>query len=387
MRTTENKTHCPIDDWFLTHDELLRVVERYGTPIFVFDEQELRRKAEFLLQLFPAVHRQYFPVFLCPCRELLSILEEEGMGAFCQSPEELRLALECGFSGQRVIYGTTVLSDELAQLLRELDVTLQAASPLALGDAVPRRVELYCWVPRGRGAINSGLLHHPALGFSPEELTLHIPFLRQQGVEQITLALRYDGNVTEEAFLSRQLAALLKLQERLECAGCPADGIHAQGGLGVQYERIKSNALDPAAVAASVSGVMGERRLPVFMTQGTFLMEPCGVYVTSVTGVQRRDTPLIFVDSSADRVDLGVVGRYRHISISGKEWIEGRKTSSVYGTQPRQGDWFARSRVLPVAEKGDLLIVHDVGAGIADWDSVPVVLRRTDGTVSCLKAW
>ena len=135
MKKTESEylNHCPFDDCFLEHAELLSLTNEFGTPLFVYDEKGLRERAKSLLAVFSscgAMH--YFPVEKCPVPQLLRVLCEEGLGAHCQSPEELQLALDCGFPGDRILYGATVIDPITAKRVRDLDCILLIGSPLVL---------------------------------------------------------------------------------------------------------------------------------------------------------------------------------------------------------------------------------------------------------------
>jgi diaminopimelate decarboxylase len=55
---------------------------------------------------------------------------------------------------------------------------------------------------------------------------------------------------------------------------------------------------------------------------------------------------------------------YRHVSVLGKNQVEGRKLYSLVGNLPDSFDRLvAKGRMLPKIEPGEYCVVHDVGCG------------------------
>ena len=379
MKTTENlDNYCWVDDIFLTPEELTAVAERFGAPLFLYDEKGLRQRAKSLFSLFPeAGERHYFPVRKCYEPEILKIIAQTGMGMQCQTPKELELALACGCPGEKILYCAVALEDSVRSRLIEIGATLQVASPLVFGKPLPKRVFLLCWVPRGHNSNNL----HECIGFSQEELPAAVDELRRAGVEAIGLTMRYDGNVSDEIFLSKQLAAAICIAKELQEKARPVEELHLDGGLGVKYNKIKRIPMEPQLAADAVTAVMGDCQMPVSMTLGMFLLEPCAIFMARVLGVQQSNFPVVLIDAPTSLIRFSTIDRYHHLSIVGKSNVQDRCTCYVAGNLPRFDDWLGKRRILPYAEAGDLLLVHDVGCSVRPGMDARCVLVREDGSI------
>ena len=58
----------------------------------------------------------------------------------------------------------------------------------------------------------------------------------------------------------------------------------------------------------------------------------------------------------------GMYGAYHHISIVGKNNNSITEKINFVGTLCENNDWFAKNRDLPIADIGDLFVIHDTGA-------------------------
>lgn len=388
MRTIKNKISgndfCEIDRLFLSKEEITALVEKFGTPLFLYDEKGLRQTAQSLLSAFSVLPgmKPVFPVGLCPREELMTVLMEEGFSAYCRTPDELQKALACGFSGSRIVYATTILHEDFAQLLRELDVHLLIACPLALTETLPKRVDLACRISKARSySLSGGGTRGAHIGFTREEVQETLPKLHARGAESIGLAMMRGGNVTDEEFLGEKIVSLLKFKEEAErTTGVSIQRIFPGEGPGFRYKRTLgavdvSLSAEMAARAAEKSGV----EIPVLF--GHSLLEPCGTLLLTVLGILHRDSPTVMVDGNASLLTTRQLDRYRHTSIVGKERISGRIVYDVAGCTADPGDWFTEKRVLQPAEVGDCVAVHDVGCSLTPGADVCCLLCGEDGEI------
>jgi diaminopimelate decarboxylase len=97
---------------------LSEAAERYGTPLYVIDEEEVRAGARAYRAAFPDAGVHYAAkAFLC--RALVRWLDEEGIGLDVCSAGELGLAVAAGFPAGRVLFhGNAKSPRELAAALR-----------------------------------------------------------------------------------------------------------------------------------------------------------------------------------------------------------------------------------------------------------------------------
>ncbi|MDQ8705111.1 diaminopimelate decarboxylase [Streptomyces sp. LHD-70] len=97
---------------------LTEIAERFGTPAYVLDEDEVRRRCRTYRDTFPEAEIHYAAkAFLC--RAMAGWVREEGLGLDVCSAGELQLALSAGFPADRIVlHGNAKTPDDLGQALR-----------------------------------------------------------------------------------------------------------------------------------------------------------------------------------------------------------------------------------------------------------------------------
>ena len=92
------------------------LVEAYGTPLFVYDEQELRDRAREAVAAWPGGVAYASKAFLC--KAMAALVQEEGMGIDVATGGELHVALSAGVDPQRIVlHGNNKSAIELARAL------------------------------------------------------------------------------------------------------------------------------------------------------------------------------------------------------------------------------------------------------------------------------
>ncbi|MDR0338044.1 MAG: hypothetical protein LBI18_13240, partial [Planctomycetaceae bacterium] len=83
-----------------------KLVERYPTPFYIYDEKTLRRYARLFTESFAWNNgfKEFFAVKANPNPELLKILRTEFLGFDCSSLTELLLCERVGVSGEEIMF-------------------------------------------------------------------------------------------------------------------------------------------------------------------------------------------------------------------------------------------------------------------------------------------
>jgi len=99
--------------------DLAELAERFGTPVYVLDEDELRSRAAAYQHALPGGSVHYAAkAFLCPT--VARWIREEGLGVDVCSANELALALDAGFAPERIVlHGVAKTHEELETAVRE----------------------------------------------------------------------------------------------------------------------------------------------------------------------------------------------------------------------------------------------------------------------------
>jgi diaminopimelate decarboxylase len=96
--------------------DVLQLVAQVGTPVFIYDEEHLRRRCREACRVFPGGVAYAAKAFLC--RAMARLAWEEGMSIDVASGGELEVALSAGVpAGRLVMHGSNKSTDELARAL------------------------------------------------------------------------------------------------------------------------------------------------------------------------------------------------------------------------------------------------------------------------------
>ena len=111
------------DALFLSPRRLSAFAKQRTAPFYLYDEAGIRAAAKALLDAFGAFSgfRQYFPAALNPNPAILHILQEAGFGVLCDNEAQLRLAADCGFAGEQILFAPMVFLPAAEALAMELD--------------------------------------------------------------------------------------------------------------------------------------------------------------------------------------------------------------------------------------------------------------------------
>lgn len=116
-----------MENWSALLD-LRAIREKYGSPLYIFHPEQLKENIYDFIKLVHKPSNIAYPVKTCPSAPILQIMADEGLSADCASPSEISMALETGFTYNRIYYNSPELAEDVA-----LSV-LKAGGTLVLND-------------------------------------------------------------------------------------------------------------------------------------------------------------------------------------------------------------------------------------------------------------
>lgn len=145
--------------------------------------------------------------------------------------------------------------------------------------------------------------------------------------------------------------------------------INIGGGIGIPYKPDQPK-IDIEAFSNQIrASITREIQLynisepDLYMENGRFITGPYGWLISKCNVIKNTYAKYCGLDASmSNLMRPGMYGAYHHISIVGKEKEAVTEKVNVVGTLCENNDWFAKDRELPIAEVGDLFVIHDTGA-------------------------
>lgn len=280
----------------------------HDRPLFIYAAARIRANVDRLrgaLDASGCAHRIYYAMKCNRFAPLLRMLAADGaVGVDICSPDELDLALACGFRASDISFtGTSVADRDLDRLLVHADLHINCDSLgqiRRIGERQPgRAIGIRINPGFGTGYGDSARLTYAGAR------TTKFGIYREQWAEALDLAARYDLSITTIHFhvgcgyLSGQLDAWDRAVGAAATflADLPdATTINIGGGLGLPH-RADDAPLDLHRWTSIVARHFGHRGLTVAVEPGDYLVKDAGLLLLSVVGVERkRDTLFVAVD-------------------------------------------------------------------------------------------
>ena len=354
------------------------IIKIHPTPFHVYDEKGIRENAKRLVKAFSWApgFREYFAVKANPNPYIVKIMREEGFGADCSSLPELMLAEKAGIMGEMIMLTSndTPASEfeyakKLGAILNLDDITHIdfVDSNMGLPEVISFR---YNPGPLKGGNAIIGVPEEAKYGLTREQLFDAYKIVKQRGVKRFGLHTMIASNELNADYFVDTAEILFDLVYDLsKTVGIDFEFVNLGGGFGIPY-RPGDKPLDLEYISEKIHDAYKEKiegrglkPLRICMESGRLMTGPYGFLVTKAIHKKEIYKDYIGVDACmADLMRPALYGAYHHITVLGKENEKSVKRYDVTGSLCENNDKFAIDRVLPVIDRGDILVMHDTGA-------------------------
>ncbi|MCX8956907.1 diaminopimelate decarboxylase [Erwinia psidii] len=367
-------------DTALNRDNLLALVQKSASPLWVYDADIIRARIAQLKQ-FDVVR---FAQKACSNIHILRLMREAGVKVDSVSVGEIERALVAGFKpgGDEIVFTADLLDPPTLARVAELNIPVNAGSVdmlEQLGEVSPGHP---VWL-----RINPGFGHghsqktntggeNSKHGIWPEDLALALTAIQRHQLKLMGIHMHI-GSGVDYAHLEQVCDAMVN---QVVSFGQDLHAISAGGGLSIPYrpgeEAINTDNYFSLWHAARqrIEQHLGHP-VKLEIEPGRFLVAESGVLVSQVRAVKQMGSRhFVLVDAGFnDLMRPAMYGSYHHISAiagDGRELNEHHTQESVVaGPLCESGDVFTQleggtveTRALPAVRVGDYLVFHDTGA-------------------------
>ena len=340
--------------------DVIELAKEFGTPAYVYAEDDLRERARAFLKAFEARTDHFEIVYASkafPCTAALRVFAEEGLSCDVASGGELHLALAAGFDPARIyMHGNNKTVPELEYAIRSgvghiVADSFDELARLPAGQRVLLRVTPGI-KPSTHSYIQTGQVDSK-FGFQVDELPLALERCREAGLELRGLHAHIGSQVFE-------LEAFERLAELLAGLGeWPL--LNLGGGLGIAYTADD----DPPSIEDYAEALL--RRAPegatVLSEPGRALVGNAGVTIYTVGTVKRIPGVRTYVavdGGMSDNLRPMLYGAVYEAEIANR--FGGDTKCTVAGMHCESGDVLIREARLDDPRPGDVLVVPATGA-------------------------
>jgi len=386
------------------------IVKYFGTPFHIFDERGIMETGVELRHAFRAFpgFQEFFAVKAAPAPAILKIIHKLGFGLDCSSPSELMLARQNGFSGIDIMLTSNNTSDELFKLAPQDAGCILNLDDVSMIDRVLEFPLLICFrYNPGERRSGSQFIGNPIeakFGIRHGKIIEAYKRAISLGATQFGLHTMIISNQLDYHYMVDTVSMLIEVMEMVSKAlNIKFEFFNIGGGIGIPY-RPEDKPFDMQALAKEARNLLQAfmnkyKYAPrLFMECGRYLTGPHGVLVARVINRMSKYREFVGIDActmSANPRPAIYENAYHHVTVLDKNGVPKEGTEErvdIVGPLCENSDKFARERLLPRVEIGDLVVQHDTGAhspamggNYNGWLRPQQLLMRTDGTVELIK--
>ncbi|MFX0135797.1 MAG: diaminopimelate decarboxylase [Candidatus Hodarchaeota archaeon] len=371
---------------FIGGCDTVELAEKYGTPIYVINKDTIVQRYQSLknalLQHYDKI-KIHFAAKANTNIAILKILNNEGAYLDCVSTGEIYLALEAGFSPNKIIYtGNNYRDDEVKFALEKgvminLDALSQIKRLVNVLDTVNMEKPLISF--RVNPEFGGGFHDHcitagPDIKFGilDSEIVEAYKKAQQYGFTKFGIHTHIGSGIldisTFKVAAQKYLDIISKIKKNLDIN---FEFVNFGGGLGIPY-RATDQPLDLNKYSKTILEMFKEKMKELNLKNVKFCNEP-GRYIVAESTIilsqvntikETRTKSWIGIDAGFNvLLRPTMYGSYHEIVVANKMEYTGKQLKyDIAGPICESGDVIAKDRILPEIGENDLIAILDAGA-------------------------
>ena len=364
------------------HDFHRELLERYGSPLYVYDLEEAERQAKALFELLPKSAQVLYSVKANPIPEVCAALRAAGCRVEIASPLELKVVFEAGFAPDQILCSGPGKSAAVVREMLLAGVThfscdswydLERLASVASATKKPANALLRLQLsgaPAGSVGVGAMQSH---FGADPAELlnggAAKVGALR--GAELAGIHIYSGGQIQSADKLASTFEHAIHLAEEIAEAGVPLRLLDLGGGFPWPFGT-SDDPVDVSALREKLQRVNEQRRLTadakLWFESGRYLVASSGTLLSTVLDVKVWDgkTHIILDTGMIHLGGMAGLGRIYRAVASIEPLVErdgeALESADVVGPTDYALDYVTRDASVPPLKAGDAVAIPNVGA-------------------------
>jgi diaminopimelate decarboxylase len=355
--------------------QLSDVAAAVGTACYVYDGGAIRAAYATLDDAFDGYpHAIHYALKANSSLAVVRLLHELGSHADANSLGEVDVALRCGFRPEQIVF--TGVGKSAAEIDRAVALGLLAINVESPGelDRIDQRAIAQNATARVALRVNPDIdaKSHPHISTGLKSNKFGVPIDEapalfremslRRGLLPVGAHVHIGSQITTLDPLTKAAEAVVALARDLRGEGVELQHLDMGGGLGISYDG--GPVVDPAEYVRALVSATRNSGLKVAIEPGRVLVGPAGVLLTRVVDVKQFPGAKRFIVLDAGMTELmrpALYNAYHRIEPLIRR--DGAEVAvDVVGPICESTDAYARDRMLPPVEVGDVIVVRDVGA-------------------------
>ncbi len=349
------------------------LAEKYDTPLYIYDFEHIANRYEELKKAFSG--KKSLICYAVKANSNLSVISHLaalGSGADCVSIGEVKRALAAGVPKYKIIFsGVGKRDEEIEEALKEdiLLLNLESEAEMDRVEQIAKRLQKEARIsirvnpnidPKTHPYISTGL-HENKFGVDIETAKrIYIRAKNSPNLDPVGIHFHIGSQLTALEPIKEAASIVADLVRSLKAIKIDIRFFDVGGGVGIVYDDEKT--IDPADYAKAIFSTLHGLDVTVVCEPGRFMVGNGGYFVTRVLYEKVNEGKrFIIVDGGMnDLLRPSLYNAYHKVEVVGREGEESE--ADLVGPVCESGDFFAKNRLLPPTEPGDLVVVHSAGA-------------------------
>lgn len=355
--------------------KLTDLVQKYGTPLYVYSYSFLQNQFRRFTQAFASVdHLICYSMKANSNRAILRTFIKEGSGIDVVTGGELKRAVMAGCTPDKIVFagvGKNVQEIRAGIELGILQFNVESIEELhainAIGESLNRRAPIALRVnpdvdPKTHAYISTGLKKSKFGITRDRAIELYKAAHTMKGVEIVGIDCHIGSQLTDSAPMVEALKKVLSMVDELAAVGIKLKNLDIGGGLGITYK--DETPPTPEAYAAALLKELGSRPLRLILEPGRFLVGNSGALITQVIYNKDRDNKkFVIVDAASnDLMRPMLYGAYHAIQPVVTDPTRETIKADIVGPICETGDFFAQDRDIQKVFPGEQIALMSAGA-------------------------
>ena len=349
-----------------------------GTPFYVYSTATLLRHFRLFDEALEGMeHLVCYAMKANSNQAVLQTLAQAGAGMDVVSGGEYRRARAAGVPGDRIVFsGVGKTAEEIRLALdggiRQFNV--ESEPEMAVLDLMARQMGVIAPITiRVNPDVDAKT--HAKIATGKSENKFGIPIARARevyrmaaempGLQVIGIDVHIGSQLTDLAPYEQAYQKVAELTEVLRADGHTITRLDLGGGLGIPYERSNADPPLPSDYGALVRRTLGHLGCEIEIEPGRLIAGNAGLMVCQVIYVKSGEgRNFLILDGAMNDLIRPAMYEAHHDIVPVNEPAPGAEPHpiDVVGPVCESGDTFARQRLMPPLDAGDLVAFRSAGA-------------------------
>ena len=354
--------------------DIKQVVEKYGTPLYVYDFDYIEQRYHALKEAFSG--KKSLINYAVKANSNLSViahLAKLGAGADCVSIGEVQRALKAGVDKYKIIFSGVGKRDEEIRAALEYDIlliNLESEAEMKRVEMVAKELGKEARIsirvnpnidPQTHPYISTGL-HENKFGVEIDMAKrMYIYAKKSEYLNPIGIHFHIGSQLTKLEPIAESCGIVADLVRSLKAIDIDIKFFDVGGGIGVVYS--DETTISPKAYTDAVFQATKGLDVTILCEPGRYMVANAGVFFTKVLYEKKNgEKRFVIVDGAMnDLIRPSLYNAYHRIEAVAKEG-EAQTLADVVGPVCESGDFFGKNIPLPALEHNDLLAIYSAGA-------------------------